>query len=72
MKNSLRLALQSNFFNFDSKIYKQTDGVSLGSLVGSSLANAFLCFPEQILLNDWPNIFALFLSPDDLENFKTY
>ena len=27
----LRTALQNNFFNFDGKIYKQTDGVAMGS-----------------------------------------
>ena len=26
----LRMALQNNFFNFDGKIYKQTDGVAMG------------------------------------------
>ena len=35
----LRMALKNNFFNFDSKIYKQTDGVAIGSLLGPSLAN---------------------------------
>ena len=44
----LRMALQNNFFNFDGKIYKQTGGVAVGSPFGSSLANAFLCFHEQI------------------------
>ena len=42
----LRMALQNNFFNFDGEIYKQTDGVAMGSLLGPSLANAFLCFHE--------------------------
>ena len=44
----LRIALQNNFFNFDGKIYKQTDGAAMDSLLGPSLANAFLCFHEQI------------------------
>ena len=76
------MALQNNLFNFDGKIYKQTDGVAMGSLLGPSLANAFLCFHEQIWLNDCPedfkpvyyrryvdDIFALFRSPDHLEKF---
>ena len=80
-----RMALQNNFFNFDGKIYKQTDGVAMGSLLGPSLANAFLCFHEQIWLNDCPegfkpvyyrryvgDIFALFRSPDHLEKFANY
>ena len=80
-----RIALQNNFFNFDGKIYKQTDGVAMGSPLGPSLANAFLCFHEQIWLNDCPedfkpvyyrghvdDIFALFRSPDHLEKFTNY
>ena len=79
------MALQNNFFNFDSKIYKQTDEVAMGSRLGPSLANAFLCFDEQICLNDSPEdfkpvyyrryvdvIFALFPSPDHLEKFTNY
>ena len=38
----LRMALQSNFFNFGGKIYKQTDGVAIGSPLDPNLANAFL------------------------------
>ena len=81
----LRMALQNNFFNFDGKTYKQTDGVAMGSPLGPSLANAFLCFHETIWLNDCPedfkpvhyrryvdDIFALFRSPDHLEKFTSY
>ena len=80
-----RMALQNNFFNFDGKIYKQTDGVAMGSPLGPSLANAFLCFHEQVWLNDClehfkrvyyrrcvDDIFALFRSPDHLEKFTNY
>ena len=80
-----RMALQNNFFNFDGKIYKQTDEVAMGSPLGPSLANAFLCFHEQIWLNDCPedlkpvyyrryvdDIFALFRSLDHLEKFTNY
>ena len=80
-----RMALQNNFFNFDGKIYKQTDGVAMGSPLGPSLANAFLCFHEQIWLNGFPedfkpayyrryvdDIFAVFRSPDHLEKFTNY
>ena len=79
------MALQNNFFNFDGKIYKQTDEVAMGSPFGPSLANAFLCFDEQICLNDSPEdfkpvyyrryvdvIIALFPSPDHLEKFTNY
>ena len=80
-----RMALQNNFFNFDGKIYEQTDGVAMGSPLGPSLDNAFLCFHEQIWLNDCPedfkpvyyrryvdDIFALFRLPDHLEKFTNH
>ena len=83
--NFLRMDLQNNFFNFDGKIYKQTDGIAMGSPFSPSLANAFLCFHEQIWLNDCPedfnpvyyrryvdDIFAVFRSPDHLEKFTSY
>ena len=35
------MALQNNFFNLDGKTYKQTDGVAIGSTLGSSSANTF-------------------------------
>ena len=52
------MALQNNF-NFDGKIYKQTDGVAMGSPLGLRLANAFLCFHEEVWLNDCPEHFKL-------------
>ena len=79
-KKVLRMASQNNFFNFDGKIYKQTDGLAMGSSLRPSLANAFLCFHKQIWLNDCPEefkpvyyrryvdgIFALFRLHDHLE-----
>ena len=81
----LRAALQNNFFNFEGKIYKQIDGVAMASPLGPTLANVFLCFHEQIWLNECPDefkpvyyrryvddIFVLFRSPDHLEKFKNY
>ena len=71
--------------NFDVKIYKQTDRVAMGSPLGPSLANEFLCFHEQLWLSDCPedfqpvycrryvdDIFALFRSSDHLEKFTNY
>ena len=52
----LRMALQNNFFNFDSKIYKQTDGVAMGPSLGPSIANAFLYF-HFLWLTDCPEGF---------------
>ena len=45
----LRATLRNNFFNFKGKIYKKIDGVAMGTpLLSPTLANAFLCFHEQI------------------------
>ena len=81
----LRAALQNSSFNFEGKIYKQIDGVAMGSLLVPTLANAFLCFHEQIWLNECPDEFkpvyyrryvgdliVLFHSLDHLEKFKNY
>ena len=81
LKNFLRAALQNNLFNFESKIYKQIDEVAMGSPLDPTLANAFLCFHQQIWLNECPdefkpayyrryvdNVFVLFRSPDHLDS----
>ena len=81
----LRMGLQNNFFHFDSQTYKQTVGVAMSSPLGHSLANVFLCFHEQIWLNDCPedlkpvyyrrfvdDIFVLCRLPDYLEKFTNY
>ena len=81
----LRAAVQNDFFSFEGKIYKQIDGLAMVSPLGPTLANSFLCFPEQIWLNKYPgefkpayfrrcvdDIFDLFRSPDHLEKFKNY
>ena len=81
----LRMTLQNNFFNFDGKIYKQTDGIAMGSQLGPSVANAFLCFNEQMWLNDCPvdfktvhyrgyvrDIILLFRLPDHLEKLANH
>ena len=81
----LRAALSNNYFLFDGIIYHQIDGVTMGSPLGHSLANAFLAHYEQIWLNDCPDefnpvyykryvddIFVLFRSPQNLEKFNEY
>ena len=42
-------AKESFFFTFDTSLYRQIDGVATGSLLGLSLANAFLCHYEKEL-----------------------
>ena len=80
--------------NFEEWLYKTTssiltvkftDGVAMDSPLGPTLANAFLCFHEQIWLTDCPedfkpvyyrrfvdDIFAMFRLPDYLEKFTNY
>ena len=39
------------FFIFDNSLYYQTDGLGMGSPLGPTLANAFLCHYEKKWLN---------------------
>ena len=43
----LRLATKESFFIFDKTFYKQLDGVAMGSPLGPTLANPFLCYHEK-------------------------
>ena len=80
----LSSSLMGNAF-FLKISFKHTDGVAMGSLLGPSIADAFLCFHEQIWPKDCPedfkpiyyrryvdDIFALFCSPDHLGKFTNY
>ena len=51
-KKLLGAALQNCFFNFEGKNYKLIDGVAIGSPLGPTLGNVFLCFHEQIWLKE--------------------
>ena len=44
----LKLATAESFFIFDKKLYKQIDGVAMGSPLGSTLVNNILCNYEKI------------------------
>ena len=39
---------------FYGEFYKQIDGVAMGSRLGPTLANIFLCFHEQIWFDNCP------------------
>ena len=65
--------------------YTQVDGVAMGSPLGPSLANAFLCHYEIKWLNDCPDkfkplfykkhvddIFVLFKRPEHVKPFVDY
>ena len=81
----LKLATTESSFIFDNKLYKQIDGVAIGSPLGHALANVFLCYHEKIWLNECPsqfkpvvyrhyvdNIFVLFKSKEHLKLFVSY
>ena len=43
----LVLARKESFFIFDKTFYKKLDGVAMGSPLGPTLANRFLCYHEK-------------------------
>ena len=62
LKEILKFASYESFFTFDSEHYSQLDGVAMGSLLGLTLANTFLCDFEKQWLSDClqdfcPNIY---------------
>ena len=81
----LKLATSESSFIFDNILYKQIDGVAMGSPLGSILANAFLCHYEKLWLESCApefkpvvyiryvdDIFVLFKSKDHLLLFAKY
>ena len=45
-KNLLWLATQESYFIFNDVLYKQKNGVAMGSPLGPTMANVFLSFYE--------------------------
>ena len=43
-KELLSFAINKSYFIFDEFLYKQIDSVAMGSSLGPTLANSFLCF----------------------------
>ena len=56
-RNFLELATLDNHFFFNKEIYKQVDGVAMGSPLGPTLANVFMCHMEKKWLQDCPSDF---------------
>ena len=50
----LSICMSESLVLFDGEFYKQIDGVAMGSPLGPTLANIFLCFHEQIWLVNCP------------------
>ena len=85
LHNLLKLATTESSFIFDNKLYKQIDGVAMGSPLGPTLANTFLCHYEKLWLNKCPSqfkpvvyrryvddIFVMFRSKKHLKLFVSY
>ena len=85
LRSLLSVAVKQSFFIFDGKYYQQSDGVSMGSSLGPSMANAFLVYYENQWLDSCPNnikpsvfkryvddIFVLFQNNTHLKEFETY
>ena len=81
----LSLATKEFYFVFNGKLYKQVDGVAMGSPLGPTLANAFLVHFEKNWLQSCPSnfkphyyrryvddIFVLFSLPKYLEAFRNF
>ena len=81
----LSLTTKESIILFDMAFYTQVDGAAMGSPLGPSLANAFLCHHETKWLNDCPkkfkpvfykryvdDIFVLFKRPEHVKPFVDY
>ena len=53
----LELAVTETYFTFNDKIYKQTDGMAMGSQLGPTFANIFMCYIETMFLDQCPESF---------------
>ena len=56
-KKLLSFAVKNSFFLFNGTYYEQIDGVAMGSPLGPTLANIFLCYWEEIWINKCPKQF---------------
>jgi hypothetical protein len=81
----LTLATTESFILFNARYYQQIDGVAMGSPLGPTLANIFLCHKEEQWLNNCPlafkpiyyrryvdDIFVLLPHSGCLEDFRNY
>ncbi|XP_050508938.1 uncharacterized protein LOC126886134 [Diabrotica virgifera virgifera] len=84
-KDLLTLAAKECLFSFEGKVYRQIDGVAMGSPLGPVFANSFLCHHEKTWLADCPtdfkpllyrryvdDIFLIFKHTDHIQHFLDY
>ena len=78
-------AVEDNHFIFNGKLYGQLDGVAMGSPLGPTLANIFMCALETRYLNECPpdfkpvlyrrfvdDTFCLFENPEHVNRFLEF
>ena len=84
-KKLLETASLNCYFLFNKSIYQQVDGIAMGSPLGPTFANIFMCHLEQNFLDNCPSehkptlyrryvddTFALFQSKSHAEAFFKY
>ena len=84
-RSLLELATKESLFSFNKEYYSQVDGVAMGSPLGPTLANIFLCLYEEIWLSSCPkqfkpsyykryvdDIFCLFQTEQQANQFQKY
>ena len=84
-KELLSLTTGNSYFLFNKKLYQQIDGVAMGSPLGPTLANIFMCHLESIIFSNCPtqfkpvfyrrfvdDTFALFNDRDQAKLFLDY
>ena len=85
LSTMLNLATINSVFYFNKVLYEQTDGMAMGSCLGPSMANIFLCHHEDIWLQNCPSnfkpiyyrryiddTFILFKDPKHIPKFRNY
>ena len=53
----MELTTKSVSFSFNDNMYHQTDGISMGSLLGPILANIFVEFYEKLIYDGFPKLY---------------
>ena len=84
-KSLLELAVHNSFFLFNGKYYQQVEGMGMGSPLGPTFANVFMCHHESVWLDHCPpqfkpvhyfryldDTFLLFKEKSHSDSFFTY
>ena len=67
----LSLTTKESIVLFDMEFYSQINGLAMGSLLGSTLVNVFLCHHKKKWLNDCPNNFKPISIRDSFMTFSS-